>query len=127
MDESKFVPFYQEIANQLDEIVPGEYIFSGKIPDDYGVDEKIFFKLVFDLSKKVQNLKKEFIKQNQREWKVLTLYLKNDFTFRAEYSYEIDEEVGRYEREIYWAYETLDIVPKDDFDKKILDEYLQHK
>lgn len=70
MDESKFVPFYQEIANQLDKIVPGEwyeivmyaeelgnvrsaqfyykkdregeYISSGKIPDDYGVDEKFF-------------------------------------------------------------------------------------
>ena len=25
MDESKFVPFYQEIANQLDKIVPGEW------------------------------------------------------------------------------------------------------
>ena len=72
-------------------------------------------------------MQKEFIKQDQREWKVLTFYLKNDFTFRAEYSYEIDEEAGRYEREMYWAYETLDIVPKDDFDKKILDEYLQHK
>lgn len=139
MDESKFIPFYQAIANKLDEIVPDEwdeivmyaeefagtatasfyykkqkdekYLSGGKIPDNYGVDTKIYFGLMQELIISVKNLKKEFIGQNQQEWKSLTFYLKNDFKFRVEYSYEIDEEADSYERQIYWAYETLGIEP----------------
>ena len=77
MDDGKFVPFYQAIANKLDEIVPeewdeivmyaeafagtatarfyykkhgdGTYLSGGEIPDHYGIDTKIYFQLFQEL------------------------------------------------------------------------------
>lgn len=155
IDESKFLPFYQAIANKLDEIVPEEwdeivmyaeefagtatanfyyrqhkdekYLSGGKIPDDYGVDTKTHLRLMQELIVNVKNFKKEYLRQNQQEWKALTFYLRNDFKFRVEYSYEINEEVDSYERQIYWAYETLGIEPTGDYGKTILNKYLESK
>lgn len=72
-------------------------------------------------------LTKYSLRQNQQEWKALTFYLKSNFKFRVEYSYKIDEEVGSYERKLYWTYETLGIEPTDDHAKTILNKYLENK
>ena len=104
-----------------------KYLSGGKIPDDYGIDTKIYFTLLQEIIVNVKNLKKEFTGQNQQGWKSLTFYYKNDFKFRVEYSYEIDEEVDSYERQIYWAYETLGIEPTNNYAKTILNKYLESK
>lgn len=155
MNEKLFVPYYSKIANQLNCIIPGEwsmivlygeelgdnrtasfffkteesgeFIAGGKIPDIYKIDKNIYFRLVLELCEQIKELKDEFIRQGLQEWKSITFYLDKNFKFKAEYEYDIPIEVGSYERKIYWAYNKLGIIPKDDFEKQILNEYLKQK
>ena len=151
MNEKIFEPYYGKIANQLNCIIPGEwstivlygeelgdnstasfyfkteengeFIGGGLIPEIYKVDKDIYFELMLELCKQIKELKDEFIKQGLREWKTITFYLDRNFRFKVEFEYDIPMEVGSYERQIYWAYNKLGIVPKSNLGKKILNEY----
>jgi len=144
MDESLLTPYYEKIANQLNDIIPGDwneialyaeelgdtrsaifyfnqsagadFIHCGKIPDIYGVDRKIYFNLMKAISITVKELRDEYINQEMQAWSALTFLLNRNFRFRTEFQYEIIKEVGSYERGIYWAYEKLKVIPKDDFE-----------
>lgn len=152
MNEELFIPYYSKIANQLNRLIPvewreaalygeelgdnrtaefffktedgGEYIPGGKIPDIYKVDLNTYFKMTTELCGYIKELKNEFMRQGMQEWKAITFLLDQDFKFKIEYIYDVDMKVDSYERGIYWAYERLGIIPKSDFEKKILDEYL---
>jgi uncharacterized protein (TIGR01741 family) len=153
--ESKLNPYYSDIANKLDRIVPvewheivmyaeelgdvrtahfyytiikgGEYKHSGKIPDDYGVDTKIYFRLIKELSEIVNKMWLEFVSAGEEKWTTVTFRLDNEYKFKIRYGYEINREIGSYERGVCWAYEELGIIPEDDFKKKIVEEYLEDK
>ncbi len=155
LDESKFIPFYQAIADKLDEIVPGEweeiamyaeafsgvatasfyykepggetYLSGGKIPDRDGVDTNTYFRLMQELITDVKALQREFVQCGQPEWKALTFFLNSDFKFRAAYSYDLDEEVDSYQRQLCWAYQTLGLEPADGCGKTALREYLERE
>lgn len=143
--EDELIPFYQAIAEQLNKIVPveweeivlygeyvagvasacfyyrkqkdGTYLSGGKIPDAYGVDTNVYFPLFQELINRVKELKRAFTECHPQEWKTLTFYLKNDFQFRVEYAYEIEEEADIYQRQIDWVCKTLGIEPPDGYGK----------
>lgn len=145
--------YYGKIANHLDSIIPGEwceivmygeelgdnatasfffrteeggkYIESGKIPDLYKIDKNIYFNLIFELCDIMKQLKAEQVKQGMKEWKTIAFYLNRDYKFKVEYEYEISMDVGSYEREIYWSYNKLGIIPEGDFARDILNVYLK--
>ena len=52
--------------------------------------------------------------------KVNTDYIHN-------FEYDINKEIGNFEREVIWAYEELGIIPEEEFSKSILEEYLEEK
>lgn len=145
--------YYGKIANHLDSIIPSEwceivmygeelgdnatasfffkteegckYIASGKIPDLYKIDKNIYFNLIFELCDIMKQLKAEQVKQGMKEWKTIAFYLNRDYKFKVEYEYEISMDVGCYERNIYWSYNKLGIIPEDDFAREILNGYLK--
>ncbi|SFR57715.1 immunity protein YezG family protein [Anaeromicropila populeti] len=153
MDEKILTPIYGKIANQLNEIIPGEwkeivlyaeelgdtrtalfffkndstgeFIHSSKIPDIYHVDRKIYFKLMKELSMIVKDLREKFLESEVELWNSITFFLDSDFKFSIQYNYEWDDTIGSYERGVIWAYEMLQIVPHDDFGKQVLNEYLE--
>ena len=155
IDENRLTQYYSNIANKLEEIIPiewdeivmyaeefgdvravhfyykesngEEYKSGGKIPDDYGVSTKVYFGLLRELSKIINSLWLEFINAGEEKWYTVTFKLDSDYKFEIKYGYKINRRVSFFERKICWAYEQLNIIPEDSFEKKILDEYLQQK
>ena len=144
---------YEQIAEKLDELIPiewdrivmyGEEIgdasaiciyyytdnctkvhHSGNIPEEFNVDEHIVDLLENELMDINKNLWLEFKKAGEPTWCSLTFYLENTWQFKIKYGYERDAEIGHLGRVIRWAYDELGIIPKDDYEKKLLDEYLE--
>lgn len=77
-----------------------------------------FFKLIRELMGIVQELWLEFVNAGEEKWYAVIFKLDLEYKFKIKYSYEIDRNVGYFEREIYWAYEQLNIVPEDSFEKR---------
>ncbi len=155
MDEKVFAPYYEKIANQLNEIIPDkwieivmyaeelgdvrsaifyfkqansvEFVYGNKIPDIYGVDRKTYFNLLKGISNTVKELRSEFIKLNMQPWSAITFFLDQSFKFKTEFHYELQKDVGCYERGVHWAYENLSVSPTDEFGKQVLQEYLTLK
>ena len=155
LDEKILEKYYQQIAEKLDEIVPvawdrivmyaeetGEsssvcfYFYTdnctkvhhwGDIPEEYNVDWDIVDSGMDELQIINKNLWLEFIDAGETPWYTLTFDLDKDWRFKVKYGYEIDLDVSPLEREIRWAYDELGIIPREDFEKKLLDEYLEGK
>lgn len=139
INEDNLTPHYQKIAKQLNDIIPiewyelklyaedsgstrtaifyfkenkdGVFISSGQIPQKYNVD--MYFDLIDEVSQTVRQLRKEFINQGMDPFIIFEFYLNNIFEFNANYQYQINQEIGGYERQVIWAYETLGVKPKD--------------
>ena len=149
--ESNLNKYYSQIAEKLDEMIPfdcnkivlyGEeigdvssasfYFFtidskvhhSGNIPEEYNVSKKIFKELLRELLEINKNLWLEFKEADEPTWCSLTFELDSDWKFKVKYGYERNGEIGRLEREIRWAYDELGIVPEDEYERELLEEYL---
>ena len=145
---------YGEIANKLDEMIPvewtkiamlaedlgtscaaGVYFFTKdnkiyynhNIPEDFNVDEEVYRKILDELLEINGRLREEFINFGIQPWKLLSFILNEDWSFKLNYEYEIDEDIDYMERKIIWAYEELGIMPEGEFGKSILKEYLEEK
>ena len=99
----------------------------GDIPEEYNVDENIFNSLIDKLWITNKNLWMEFKNAGETPWCTLTFYLEKDWRFKVKYGYELDREISSLERRIRWAYDELGIIPKEEFEKDLLDEYLASK
>ena len=154
VDEEILMHYYEEIANKLDEMSPvewtkiamlaedlgtscaaGVYFFTKdnkvyynhNIPEDFNVDEEVYRKILDELLEINGRLREEFINFGIQPWKLLSFILNEDWSFKLNYEYEIDEDIDYMERKIIWAYEELGIMPEGEFSKSILEEYLEEK
>ena len=145
---------YGEIANKLDEMIPVEWTkiamlaidtgvssavyfyfyttdgkahYSNAIPDEYEVMQGTYNELVSVLRNINSNFREEFVKAGVDPWESMTFILNADWSFNIDYSYETNIEIGKFERRVIWAYEELGIYPEDEFEKGILEEYLEEK
>ncbi len=153
--ESDLNKYYAEIANQLNEIIPVEwkriimyaedlgdsssvsfYFYtkednnihhSGNIPEDFSVSRNIFRKLLRELRCTIKNLRNEFDKENEKLWYTLTFTLEEDWRFNVKFGYEIDNEMSDFEREVIWAYNEIGLMPKGEFGREVLEEYLSNR
>lgn len=155
INENNLSKYYSKIAEKLDEMIPTEwdkvvlygeevgnvssvsfYFFtdnsnkvhhSGDIPQEYNVSKNIFKSLLRELVEINKNLWLEFKVSDEPTWCFFTFYLDSDWKFKVKYGYERNNEIGRLEREIRWAYDELGIIPKDEYEKKLLEEYLKEQ
>lgn len=155
INENNLTKYYSDIAEKLDEIIPGKWDkivmyaeelgnvrsvcfyfytmnlesihYSGNIPEEYNIDRGIYNSLLRELRQCNKNLWLEFKNSGEKEWNSITFYLDNDWKFKVKFGYELNSEIGDYEREIRWAYDELGIVPKSEYKKKILEEYLKEQ
>ena len=155
IDEDNLKKYYVKIANQLNNIIPIEwkkiimyaedlgdsssvsfYFYtkeddnihhSGNIPEDFSVSRNIFRKLLRELRGTIKNLRNEFNKENEKLWYTLTFVLEEDWRFNVKFGYEIDKEISDFERQVIWAYNELGLVPKGEFGREVLEEYLRNR
>ena len=154
VDEEILMHYYEEIANKLDEMSPvewtkiamlaedlgtscaaGVYFFTKdnkiyynhNIPEDFNVSEEIYNEILHELWNINRSLREEFVKAGVDPWESMTFILNADWSFNIDYSYETNIEIGKFERRVIWAYEELGIYPEDEFEKGILEEYLEEK
>lgn len=153
--ESKLSKYYSEIAEKLNEIIPVKWDkismyaeevgdvssvsfyyytdngmkvhYSGDIPDECNVDEDIYDSLTDELIAINKELWLEFKNAEESTWCSFTFNLDCNWKFQIKFAYERDNEVGRLEREIRWAYDELGIVPEDEYERELLEEYLKEQ
>lgn len=152
--ESNLTKYYSQIAEKLDTMIPcdwdkivlyGEeigdvssasfYFFtsdskvhhSGNIPEEYNVSRKIFKGLLGELLETNKKLWLEFKNADEPTWCLFTFEINSDWKFKIKYGYERNNEIGRLEREIRWAYDELGIVPEDEYERELLEEYLKEQ
>lgn len=153
IEEGKLTKYYSMIANQLNKIIPVEWTkiimhgekmgslsgasfyfytkeenrlyYSGNIPEDFSVSRALFKQLLRELRSSIRDLWKEFKDAGEECWYTITFTLEEDWKFKVKFGYEFDEQVGDFEREIIWAYNEVGVIPKDDYGKKVLKDYLE--
>ena len=69
----------------------------------------------------------EFKKADEKTWYTFTFTLESDWRFNAEFGYELNEEIGDFERRILWAYNKIGLIPKDEYAKSVLERLLGKK
>lgn len=155
INEVNLTEYYSKIASKMDEMIPVEWekivlfgeecgdvtgaVFyfytnersepyrSGEIPEDFSVSEDIFDMLETELFNIVKELWYEFKNAGEETWETITFILEKDWNFEIKFGYEgqFDDDMGPMQREIIWAYNELGRIPKGDFGKKLLKEYLE--
>jgi len=104
-----------------------EIHYSGNIPEDYSVNGNIFKKLLGKLRESIRALWNEFKSADEAIWYTITFTWENNWKFKVEFGYELDKEIGSFEREIIWAYNESGLIPKGEFAKDILNDLLIKK
>lgn len=155
MNEERLNKYYQEIASQLNKIIPiewerivmygeelgnvsgvsfyfyskenGDVFYSGNISEDFNVDRGRFKCLLRELRGSIKNLWNAYKEENENSWCTITFELMHDWNFRIKFGYELDDNIGSFEREIIWAYSEYGIVPKGEFARLVLEEWNAEK
>lgn len=155
IDEKKLTIYYSKIAEKLDEIIPvkwdkismyaeeigdvssvsfyyytdncTKWHYSEDIPEECSVSEKIFDSLLDELISINKKLWLEFKNAGQPTWCSLIFNLDCNWKFQAKFGYERNNEIGPLERLIRWAYDELGIIPKYEYEKELLEEYLKEQ
>lgn len=152
INENNLTKYYNEIAQKLDEMIPGEWTrivmyaeelgdvrsacfyfytkdknihYSGDIPKEYNVSEDTFDTILEQLWAINKNLWLQFKNAGEDTWCTITFYLDSNWKFKTKFEYEMDIEIGDYERKIRWAYNELGVIPKSEYAKELLEEYLK--
>lgn len=152
LEEGLLTEYYKQISNKLDEIIPCEwervalyaeetgdvsaasfyfftsdlkYYYSENIWEEFDVDEDDFDELKVQLMDIVENLWWEFKNAGEDTWSSFTFNLDKDWKFKINYCYEQNNSLGRMEKVLRWAYDELSIIPRDDYRKKLLKEYIE--
>ena len=152
MNEEKLSAHYSKIAEKLDETIPVDWdrvimfaeefgdvssasfyfyvknnskpFFSSSIPEDFNVSKDVYDDLWDELISINKDLWLDFKNEGTQPWDIMIFYLDNDWKIKIEFEYDINREIDTYERLIILAYTKLGIVPEDDFEKELLQEYL---
>ncbi|MGG0000578.1 immunity protein YezG family protein [Bacillus velezensis] len=120
LDDSADIYFYFTTPNNSD------YLFSHYIPEHFDVSEEIYDQLLIELQELFEELKEEFKLGNQDIWTNLTLKLENTGKFSIDYNDDdvLLSELDDLQRRDVWKYQNLGILPKDEDDRKFIEEYL---
>lgn len=155
IDEKNLTKYYSRIAEKLDEIIPVEWNkismyaeeigdvsavcfyyytdnckkihYSEDIPEECKVSEKIYDSLSDELISINKELWFEFKNAGQPTWQALTFNLDYNYKFNAKFNYEINHEIGPLDRIIRWAYDELGLIPQNEYEKELLEEYLKEQ
>ncbi len=152
MDESRLTGYYSEIANKLDNMVPcewnriilyaeelgdvsniGFYFYTNDeqvhwsegITEEYEVDEYEYMMQLVQLVELVKELWMEFKNADEEVWSVFTFDIDSERKFKANYEYELNDEISDLERITIWSYNELDIIPDGEYGRKQLKKYLE--
>ncbi|HEX9061245.1 MAG TPA: antitoxin YezG family protein [Clostridia bacterium] len=153
MNTSDIEKVYQKIANTLNETIPEEWdrvymygeisegareaffnyypkeskvsVYSHDIPELFEISEDEYDKLLYELLDNVKELWQEFKNSGEEVWTNLTFILESTGKFKIDYDYTDLSEASPRKQHIIWKYKYLGIIPKDENDKKIIDEYLK--
>ncbi|SFJ67293.1 antitoxin YezG family protein [Thermoflavimicrobium dichotomicum] len=153
MDHPKLDSIYQSIAQTVIEMIPEEwtkvYVYGElmdgvqstyfyyyptaneepvqifDIPELFEVDEEEFDQLRDQLDEHLENLRNEFKQSGHEPWSTFTMVFDHLGKFKAEYGYEDLSKTDHYDRMIIWEYKYLGLVPKSNFGRDILEEYLK--
>lgn len=154
IEEKVLNEYYSQIAGKLDEMIPyewnrvvlyaeetgdvstGSFYFytsdnevhwSEDIPKEYGIDKAEFRMCQVGLWQINENLWTEFKNAGEPIWFAYVFELDSERKFKIRYIYEKDEKLTATGRRIRWAYDELGIVPKGEFGRKLLKEYLEEQ
>ena len=100
------------------------YVFSADIIDLFDIDENEFSNDEYELLKLFEQLQQEFKNSDQEVWTSVTIYLESTGKFKVDYDYTDLSDVDDYNRQIIWEYKHLGVMPEDEDDKKIVEEYI---
>ena len=151
--EEKINSLYNKIANILNETIPEEWdkiymyaeinedmqrtffnyypkgsnesVYSLDIPEVFEVSEEEQDQLRYQLSDFLTELWQEFKDSEQEVWTNLTFILESTGKFKIDYDYTDLSEASPRKQHIIWDYKHLGIMPQNDKDKKIIEEYLK--
>lgn len=153
VNEAKLNEYYSAIADKLDEMIPCEwerialyaeetgdvsaasfyfftsdpkYHYGENIWEEFDVDEDEFDELHIELMDIVETLWWEFKDSGEDTWWSFTFCFDRDRKFKINYCYE-ENNLGRMEKVLRWAYDDLGIIPHDSYRKKLLKEYLDEQ
>lgn len=120
LDDSADIYFYFTTPNN------SNYLFSHYIPEHFDVSEEIYDQLLIELQELFEELKEEFKLGNQDIWTNLTLKLENTGKFSIDYIDDdvLSSELDDLQRRDVWKYQKLGILPADEKDRKLIEEYL---
>jgi uncharacterized protein (TIGR01741 family) len=152
LDDAKVGPIYQQIAQIVIDMIPEKWekvylyskmeevggciffhyypvadeepVYSLNIPKLFHVDEDEFEQLNDELWEQVEELWNEFKQSGHQPWSTLTMIM-DQGKFNITFGYEDLSQGDSFERRLAWRYHHLGIVPKGDYAKKVLDEYLE--
>ena len=154
IQENNLVKYYSELAGKLDEIIPCEwerivlyaeetgdvsaasfyfftsdsqYYYSENIWEEFDVDEDDFDELKNQLMDITRKLWWEFKNAGEEAWSSFTFNLDKDFKFKMNYCYEKNDNLARMEKVLRWAYDELEIIPRDNYRRSLLKEYLEEQ
>lgn len=100
-----------------------EPVYSHDIPEIFDIDEDDYDEQLDELLDTLTELRLEFKNNGQELWTNLTFILESDGKFNIEYDYTDLSETSPREQFIIWKYKYLGIMPKDEIDKKIIEDY----
>ncbi|HEX9061575.1 MAG TPA: immunity protein YezG family protein [Clostridia bacterium] len=149
----KINSLYNKIANNLNETIPEEWdkiymyaeinedmqrtffnyypkgsnesVYSLDIPEVFEVSEEEQDQLRYQLSDYLTELWQEFKDSEKEVWTNLTFILESTGKFKIDYDYTDLSEASPRKQHIIWDYKYLGIIPQNDKDKKIIEEYLK--
>lgn len=107
----------------------GEFIKSHEIPKRYHVSRGIYNELMQEEDQILLKIYDVFLKNHQEPWDQLRLSLNRNGDFDINYMYHMqDDKFGQVKREVIWAYEAFDFIPKEGtYSRQVLDQYLEEQ
>ncbi len=151
--EEKLNQIYIKIAKSLNEAIPEEWdkvymygeisedaqktffnyypagsnesVYSLDIPDLFDISEDENDDLRYQLLNILEELWQEFKNNGQEVWTNLTFILESTGKFKIDYDYTDLSEASPSENHLIWDYKYLGIMPEDEDDKQIVEEYIK--
>lgn len=100
-------------------------IYSQNIPELFDIDENEFDMSFLQLVNCFKELRQQFINDGQESLTNLTFILESDGKFKIDYDYTDLSEASPRKQHIIWKYKYLDILPTDEYGKKVIEEYIE--
>ncbi len=132
LEEWEKIYMYGEIGDGVREAFFNYYptgsnepVYSHDIPELFEISEDEYDRLWYQLLDNLTELWNEFKNNDQETWTNLTFILESTGKFKIDYDYTDLSDVDDVERHVIWNYKYLGIMPEDDDDKQIVQEYIK--